>query len=52
MTPVGCNCGKNKGTAAYVVRVPGQADRRVVSEDAAKALTSGIRGASYSAVAS
>ncbi len=51
MSAVGCNCSKNKASA-YVVNLPGQSPRTVQSEAAAMALTSGVRGASYSAKAS
>ena len=44
---MGCNCGKTKAASAYLVKIPGQADRTVTSETAAQTLTKGIRGASY-----
>lgn len=45
-----CGCGKNTVASAYVVKVPGQPDRTVTSEQAAQDATTGIRGASYRAV--
>ncbi len=51
MSAVGCNCSKSKASS-YVVKLPGQADRTVQSESAAMALTTGVRGASYSAKSS
>lgn len=47
---MGCNCGKGKASA-FVVKVPGQPDRTVTSEQAAQDATRGIRGASYRALA-
>lgn len=45
---MGCNC--NKGVTGYVVKIPGQPDRQVSTEQAAIALTRPVSGATYTPV--
>lgn len=44
---MGCNCGKSRVASAYVVKVPGSPEQTVTTEDEAKQLTTGVRGAYY-----
>lgn len=47
---MGCSsCGS--GAEAYIVKRPGQPDRRVTTESAAASLVRGVRGATYTPVA-
>lgn len=44
-----CGCQKAATASAFVVKIPGQPERVVSSEQAAQTLTKGVRGALYTA---
>jgi hypothetical protein len=51
MTMSNCTrCGR--GAEAFIVKRPGQPDRRVTTESAAQNLVRGVRGATYTPVGS